>query len=103
MELLRDTFTDWNKDRLSYDACQGILERSCASGRMPTEPPRPIELYRIYVGFDQIQDPVRQRYFQSLATSFNLPRQQVDDLRAIGKELLEQSPAFKRLVDIQAH
>lgn len=56
-----------------------------------------VELYRIYVGFDQIQDEAERKKFFGIVTSFKLPRDQVDDLRRIGGELLEQSACFKAL------
>jgi len=56
-----------------------------------------VEIYRIYVGFDRIQDDEERDKFFSFETNFNLPSDQVDDLRRIGGELLEQSACFKAL------
>jgi NTE family protein len=56
-----------------------------------------VEIYRIYVGFDRIQDEEERDKFFSFETNFNLPGDQVDDLRRIGGELLEQSACFKAL------
>src|SRR5207248_2666006 len=51
-----------------------------------TEPPEDL---------DRRESPQRRTYFLSLPTSFSLERQQVDDLIAVGGELLEKSPEFR--------
>lgn len=57
----------------------------------------PIDLYPIYVGFDQIRDPDERRKFFDMATSFHLPPTQVDALINIGPKLMDQSEAFNAL------
>jgi hypothetical protein len=57
-----------------------------------------VGLYPIYVGFDQLQDESERTRFLGMETSFNLPDDQVDDLRRIGGVLLESSPCFQSLV-----
>lgn len=79
IELLRDTL------RRRYDAQRKEPEL------------QQIDLYRIYVGFDQIQDEQQRDRFFHIDTNFNLPSDQVDDLRSIGGELLEESACFKAL------
>jgi NTE family protein len=99
VQALRDTFKQWLKDQLNYKACQKVLNiNKCPDKEMPYPSPAPVEVYPIYIGFDQIADLQRRTYFQTMATSFNLPARQIDDLRKIGPELLEQSAEFKALV-----
>jgi NTE family protein len=57
-----------------------------------------VETYRIYIGFDQIKDTAERTAFFSIDTAFNLPKEQVDTLRRKGRELLIQSPCFKKLI-----
>ncbi len=65
---------------------------------MPSSPPPQVDLYNIPLGFDMIADAGERECFQKIATSFNLPARQIDALRWIGGELLEQSDDFQRLV-----
>ena len=58
-----------------------------------------VELYRIYVGFDQLRNEKDRDSFFSIKTTFSLPTEQVDSLRSIGGELLDQSKCFQRLTD----
>lgn len=56
------------------------------------------ELYRIYVGFDQLADAETRDYFLNLPTSFHLPGDDVDALRRAGRALLEGAPCFQSLL-----
>ncbi len=58
-----------------------------------------VEMYRIYIGFDQIKDEAKRARFFSMATAFALPKEQVDALRRMGAELLRQSPCLKALLE----
>ena len=58
-----------------------------------------LETYVIEVGFENIPDPEKKRYFEQISTSFKLPDQEVDDLRAIARELMTESSTFQSLVD----
>ncbi|MBI3899492.1 MAG: patatin-like phospholipase family protein [Gammaproteobacteria bacterium] len=57
-----------------------------------------VELYRIYVGFDQIEDTAERERFLAIDTVFDLPKEQVNALRQKGRQLLLQSPCFQKLV-----
>jgi NTE family protein len=102
VELLREEFERWSKARQSYAGCESILHQKCPEQTMPFPPLPPLGLYRVYVGFDQIEDEQRRRYFQGMATSFHLPRSEVDDLRKVAGQILDRSADFRRLtVDLQ--
>ena len=51
----------------------------------------------IDVSFDAIADPAERRYFMELPTSFVLPDEAVDRLRAQAGKLLRESAAFRKL------
>jgi len=79
IELLRDTF----RRRADAQKMQPDLYQA--------------ELYRIYIGFDQIKNEQERQKFLDMETNFNLPRDQVNDLRRIGGKLLQRSDCFKSL------
>lgn len=56
-----------------------------------------INLYTAELAFEDMPDPGECAYLNALPTSFNLPREAIDRLRAAAKELLENSPAIKQL------
>lgn len=98
VQVLRETFREWVDGQRAYDRCDGILKDRCAGAEMPEDPPPRVAFYPIYVGFDQIGDSARRHYFQNMATSFVLKREEVDDLRAIGAQLIEEAAAFQSLI-----
>jgi NTE family protein len=52
----------------------------------------------VMVDFDFIADPGCRAHFQGMATSWTLPRAQVDELIALGKAMVLQSPDYKAIV-----
>ena len=61
-------------------------------------PQRTVEPHFIKIGFDDIQDADRNRYFNRIPTSFRLSEEQVDKLIAAGRELLRNNPDYRRLL-----
>ena len=57
-----------------------------------------VNIFLIYLDFDSIMDLDKRRYFNSMATSFSLPDDEVDSLIAAGHELLQDSPEFQAFV-----
>jgi len=58
-----------------------------------------VNVFLIYLDFDTIMDMDKRRYFNSMATSFSLPNDEVDSLIAAGHELLQDSPEFQAFVE----
>jgi predicted acylesterase/phospholipase RssA len=56
-----------------------------------------VKYYAAELTFEDVADPQERDYLNALPTSFNLPREAIDHLRAAAKELLENSPEIKRL------
>jgi len=52
----------------------------------------------VLIDFDLIADPGCRAYFHSMATSWALPHQQVEDLIAIGEAMVLQSPRYRQFV-----
>jgi NTE family protein len=55
-------------------------------------------LYPVQVAFEYIADREERAWFKNLPTTFSLPRETVDRLRAVGRRLLEEDPQFRRLL-----
>lgn len=78
--------------------CQKILRDQCPGAAPIPQLAGAIELSIVKINFESLEDPVRRTYFIPLPTSFSLWRKQVDDLIAVGGELLEMVPEFQRFV-----
>ncbi len=59
----------------------------------------PVKAFFIQVDFDGLQDKTKSRLANAVSTSLVLPDKQVDGLRNAGKDLLNQSAEFKRLLN----
>lgn len=99
VQELFNTFDEWRRDSQCYDDCKDVLEENCPGATMPAKPPAPVDTYGIYVGFDRINDKKKREYFLNMPTSFSLKKEEVDDLRTIGPEILDDSGEFQRLLE----
>jgi NTE family protein len=104
INLLKVRFKQWQKDRQSLWKDDQTTFKNC-----PPEPDnatpedlKPLDLYAIYIGFDQIADGQefqghKRDWYLDLPTSFYLPADTVDSLRGVANDLLETSDPFKDL------
>lgn len=104
IELLKNKFKRWQKDRKSLWNNPKNAFKHCPPkpDKMTPASLRPLDLYAIYVGFDQIVDGQTYQgenrdWYLNLPTTFNLPAGTIDKLRGVGKDLLEVSEPFKAL------
>jgi len=90
-------------DNYSFDTVELLKEamRTRADAQRQAPDMHQVDLYFVYVGFDQLKDEEERDRFFRIKTTFNLPEDQVDALRAIGGDLLDQSQCFQRLIDPQ--
>jgi len=106
IERVKDQFTRWQKDRRNLWSDPRNTFRHCppSPDKMTEESLRPIDLYPIYVGFDQIGDNEthfgkNRDWYLNIPTSFKLPKDSVDKLRGVAGEILENSETFNALRD----
>jgi hypothetical protein len=98
VELLARTLGEFNTDARLVEGCNKL---SAAKGeqcalRLPA--PHKVDLYPIQVAFDYIAAREERTWFKNLPTSFELPRETIDRLRAAGRRLLGEDPQFQNLL-----
>jgi len=96
VELLRDTGQQWRTARLVRDSAAMAANKDpavAAALRLPNA-----EIYAIDVSFPALKDRAEFAYLNELPTSFVLPPEAVDRLRAAAATLIMDSPEFKRLL-----
>lgn len=96
IELLRDTMERWRTMRQ-------IRERTALAGNNDPDLTRlvdgpNVDLYAIDVSFAALKDKAEFEYLNNLPTSFVLPSEAVDRLRAAAGTIILSSPEFKRMV-----
>jgi NTE family protein len=95
VQLMRDTVERWEMQRqlrIARHRLDGATEAE-ANARA-----RRIALYTVDVSFDAIPDAAERDYFLNLPTSFSLPPETIDRLRAVAGRLLRESPDYRRLI-----
>ena len=61
-------------------------------------PEKPVESYFVEIDFNGIPQSEQRQYFNQIPTSLSLTQQQVDDLVAVGHELLSSNNEFQRFI-----
>jgi hypothetical protein len=57
-----------------------------------------VELYPVEVAFEDIKSAEERSWFKNLPTTFELPRETIDRLRAVARRLLAEDPEFQKLL-----
>jgi NTE family protein len=94
-ELLKDTAARWRALRELRDSPGFVPNRDPAADALLRTPNA--EIYAIDVSFSQLQDKEEAKYLNKQPTSFALPSEAVDRLRAAAGKIIIESPEFQRL------
>jgi len=95
-ELLKDTAEQWRSARLIRNSAAMAANKDpavAAALRMPDA-----EIYAIDVSFPALKDKAEFDYLNQQPTTFVLPPEAVDRLRAAAGTIILDSPEFKRLI-----
>ncbi len=84
------------QDRL--DGYAATLDARCAKPPPRLRAPARLRGCLVQVDFEALTNDQERQHFLNLPTTFALPRQDVDDLIAVGHRLLRESPDFQRLL-----
>lgn len=88
IELLKTNFEDWARQiRKQNDEKQTVGGAEAG-----------FDFYLIEVTFDAIKEATERDFFRGIPTSYSLPAETVDQLRALGPRLIEESTGYQRLL-----
>ncbi len=96
IELLKDTGHAWVNDKLVRDSAAFRANKDPAVAAALRAPEA--QVYAIDVSFAALKDKNERAYLNTLPTSFVLPPEAVDHLRAAAGTIIADSPDFKRLL-----
>jgi len=96
MDLLKDTEARWKLMRQlrQSTALAGNTDPAIADALKSPD----IDIYAIDVSFAELKDKAELEYLNNLPTSFVLPPEAVDRLRAAAATIISDSPEFQRLL-----
>jgi NTE family protein len=96
IELLKDIAARWERDRKVRELAgcsSNPAAPICAEMRSPNA-----EIYAIDVSFSALSDAKERAFLNEQPTSFVLPAEAVDRLRAAAGKIILASPEFQRLL-----
>jgi NTE family protein len=96
VELLKDTAARWQTMRRLRASAAFADSKDPAVGDALNVPD--IDIYAINVSFPELKDRVEREYLNELPTTFALPGEAVDRLRAAAGTIILSSPEFQRLL-----
>jgi len=96
VEQLKDIAARWQTLRRIRDSAAFSPDKDPTLTEVNNAPE--IGLYAIDVSFPELKDPAELDYLNSLPTSFALPDEAVDRLRAAAGKIILKSPEFQRLL-----
>ena len=98
VELLRKTVEEFDTDARLVEGCNKLSARKGEQCALNLAAPHKVDLYPIQVAFEYIASAEERAWFKNLPTSFELPRETIDKLRAVGRRLLNEDPQFQNLM-----
>ena len=98
VELLSKTVNEFNTDARLVGDCNRLSARKGEQCALKLPAPHKVDLYSVQVAFEYIASPEERTWFRNLPTTFELPRETIDKLRAVGRRLLNEDPQFQNLM-----
>jgi len=98
VELLSKTVDELDTDARLVEGCNRLSARKGAQCALNLPAAHKVDLYPIQVAFDYIASSEERTWFKNLPTTFELPRETIDKLRAVGRRLLNEDPQFQNLL-----
>jgi len=96
VETMRDVVARWQGMRRLRESAAFNATLDPAVKQLLSAPN--IDLYVIDVSFAALEDDAERRYLNDLPTSFVLPPEAIDRLRAAARKIVRESPDFQRLL-----
>ena len=97
IETLKDTQARWNNMRTLRNSPLFAKNKNPALEKIVNTPD--IDLFTINVSFDDLEDKDEVAYLNNLPTSFALPAEAVDRLRAAAKKIILASPELQPILN----
>ena len=97
IQMIRDMLNISKRDAEEILQCQAVIDKHCKSGFKLPKMGHLFNITVVEVNFLNVKDPVQRQRLLTLPTSFKLEKSQVDELIAVGGDLLGQSSAFNAL------
>jgi predicted acylesterase/phospholipase RssA len=99
LEMLRATVKEFNKEMDFISGCKDLAVEKGPQCALDIPTPHQIAFFPVEVAFEYIQPEEERNWYKNLPTTFELPRETVDKLRAAGRQILGEDPQFRKLLE----
>ena len=99
LELLRTTVDDFNEEMRLVSGCKELAAGKGPQCELDIPMPHHVEFFPVEVAFEYIEIGPRSKLVQEPSDQFELPRETVDKLREVGRQILREDPQFKKLME----
>lgn len=97
VQLIEDFMREFNQAAQARKACEEVMKEKCPGAGLPGKFPE-VEFYPVVLTFENIRDEQTRSVFLNMPTNFNLPSSDVDRLRNMAGQLLDESETFQKLL-----
>ena len=98
LNLLAAAVSEFTTSAQLLEGCNRLSAAKGEKCALNLPGPHKVELYPVEVAFEYIAASDEREWFKNLPTTFHLPRETIDRLRAVGRRLLEEDPQFQALL-----
>lgn len=98
VDLLGKIRSELEAETRLVEGCNRLSAKKGEQCALRLPAPSAVEIYPIQVAFEYIASREERDWFKNLPTTFELPRDTVDRLRAVARRLLAEDPEFSRLL-----
>ena len=98
LDLLRATVKEFNEEMRLISGCRELAAAKGPQCALDIPAPHQVDFFPIEVAFEYIRSDEERNWFKNLPTTFELPRETIDRLRAVGRQILNEDREFKRLL-----
>jgi NTE family protein len=98
VELLERVRSELGAETRLVEGCNRLSAKQGEQCALRLPAPSAVEIYPVQVAFDYIASREEREWFKNLPTTFELPRETVDRLRAVARRLLAEDPQFRSLL-----
>lgn len=98
VELLERIASELGAEARLVEGCNRLSAKKGEQCALRLPAPSTVEIYPVQVAFEYLASREEREWFKNLPTTFELPRETVDRLRAVARRLLAEDPQFRSLL-----
>lgn len=100
LQALAAIVNEFNEEARLISGCEALAAEKGKQCALSIPAPHRIDFFPIQVAFEFVDSDQERNELKNLPTNFELPRETVDRLRRVSRQVLSEDPQFKRLMQV---